>query len=130
MFQSCENNPSTGSGDTREQAGQIWNAIQQVAEASLVDHRFILAIIMQESQGCVNIITTPNPDGVDNPGLMQTAGGVSFVGNDASVDAQQASIKQMVTDGTQGTEFGDGLVQCMLTLFSGRQFHLEVLINS
>lgn len=87
MFQSCENNPSTDSGDTGEQAGQIWNAIQQVAEASLVDHRFILAIIMQESQGCLYIITTPNPDGVDNPGLMQSAGGVSFVGNDASVDA-------------------------------------------
>lgn len=34
--------------DTDEQVGQIWNAIQQIAEASLVDHRFILATIMQE----------------------------------------------------------------------------------
>jgi len=113
MFNSCENNPSTAPGDTGEQAGQIWNAIQQVSQASLVDHRFILAVIMQESKGCVNIITTGNPDGIDNPGIMQSAGGVSFVGNGASLDAQQASINQMVIDGTQGTAFGDGLVQCI-----------------
>lgn len=37
-----------GDGDTGEQIGLIWNAIQQVAEASLVDHRFILATILQE----------------------------------------------------------------------------------
>jgi hypothetical protein len=37
-----------GAGDSGEQIGQIWNAIQQVAEASLVDHRYILATILQE----------------------------------------------------------------------------------
>lgn len=112
MLQSCQNIRSTGPGDSVEQAGQIRNAIQQVAEASLVDRRFILAVIMQESNGCVNVITTPNPDGIVNPGLMQSDGGSSFVGNDASSDEQQASITQMVIDGTQGTGFGNGLAQC------------------
>lgn len=37
-----------GAGDSGEQIGQIWNAIQQVAESSLVDHRYILATIIQE----------------------------------------------------------------------------------
>lgn len=37
-----------GAGDSGEQIGLIWNAIQQIAEASLVDHRYILATILQE----------------------------------------------------------------------------------
>ncbi|KAL7930650.1 hypothetical protein V8C35DRAFT_131997 [Trichoderma chlorosporum] len=102
-------------GNTGEQTGLIWNAIQQVAQASLVDHRFILATIMQESIGCVNVCATTNPDPSqpDNPGLMQSDGGVSFVGNSASTASQQSSITQMVIDGTQGTALGDGLVQCI-----------------
>lgn len=58
MSQSCENlgigtcgQPGVAafdSGDSDEQIGLIWNAIQQVAESSLVDHRFILATILQE----------------------------------------------------------------------------------
>jgi len=95
--------------DSGEQIGQIWNAIQQVAEASLVDHRFILATIMQESIGCVYVGSTSN--GVTNPGLMQSHDGSSFVGNSASTSAQQTSITQMIIDGTQGTSSGDGLVQ-------------------
>lgn len=33
---------------TEQQLGFIYEAIQSVAQASLVDHRFILATIMQE----------------------------------------------------------------------------------
>ena len=49
---SCSNVASTGPGDSGEQIGQIYNAIQQVAESSLVDHRFILAVILQEVSLC------------------------------------------------------------------------------
>jgi hypothetical protein len=46
---SCSNGAGAfGAGDTGQQIGLIWNAIQQVAESSLVDHRFILATILQE----------------------------------------------------------------------------------
>jgi hypothetical protein len=46
---SCANGAGAfGAGDSGEQIGLIWNAIQQIAEASLVDHRYILATIMQE----------------------------------------------------------------------------------
>jgi hypothetical protein len=37
-----------GDGDSDEQIGLLWNAIQQVAESSLVDHRYILATVLQE----------------------------------------------------------------------------------
>jgi hypothetical protein len=44
---------------------------------------------------------------------MQSDGGATFIGNSASNSAQQASITQMIIDGTQGTADGDGLVQCI-----------------
>lgn len=133
---SCSNGAGAfGPGNSGEQTGLIWNAIQQVAQTSLVDHRFILATILQEvilfpsytvnfylhmltliqSIGCVNVCPTNNPDPSqpDNPGLMQSDGGVTFVGNSASDSSQQSSITQMVIDGTQGTALGDGLVQCI-----------------
>ncbi|KAH8690724.1 hypothetical protein BGW36DRAFT_401098 [Talaromyces proteolyticus] len=113
---SCSNGAGAfGSGDSSEQIGLIWNGIQQIAEASLVDHRFILATILQESSGCVNVCasTNPDPSQPDNPGLMQSDGGSTFVGNSASRSAQQTSITQMIIDGTQGTSDGDGLVQCI-----------------
>jgi hypothetical protein len=50
-----------GKGDNGEQMGQIYNSIQQIAEASLVDHRYILATILQEVSyfyyhGTINIL--------------------------------------------------------------------------
>jgi hypothetical protein len=57
----------------------------------------------------VNVGATNN--GVQNPGIMQTHDGSSFVGSSASSDAQQTSITQMVVDGAQGTSSGAGLVQ-------------------
>jgi hypothetical protein len=68
-----------------------------------------------KSSGCVNVCpsTNPDPSQPDNPGLMQSDGGVTFVGNSASTSSQQSSITQMIIDGTQGTALGDGLVQCI-----------------
>ncbi|KIM96920.1 hypothetical protein OIDMADRAFT_204668 [Oidiodendron maius Zn] len=95
--------------DTDDQTGYIYNAIIEVSKASLVDPRYILATVMQESVGCVNVGSTNN--GQTNPGIMQSANGTSFVGNSKSADEQQASVTQMVVDGTQGTPYGSGLVQ-------------------
>ena len=44
---------------------------------------------------------------------MQSDGGVTFIGNGASPSKQASSITQMIIDGTQGTAYGDGLVQCI-----------------
>jgi len=107
MFESCENN-GWGANDSGEEVGEIFNAIESVAAATLVDHRFILAIIMQESKGCVRVVTTTSPDGtVRNPGLMQDHNGSNscFGVN----PCPQSTITGMVSDGTAGTASGDGL---------------------
>lgn len=84
----------------------IRSAIQDTAQASLVDHRFILATVMQESNGCVSVGGTTSSGGVFNPGLMQSHNGSSY-----SPSQPRHSIYKMIHDGTQGTPYGDGLVQ-------------------
>jgi len=98
--------------DSEKQIGEIWNAIQQVAINSLVDHRYILATIMQESTGCVYVDTTTDPDGDPNPGIMQSAGGVSY-----NPSNSQGSITQMVIDGTQGTYSGSDCLVLGINMF-------------
>jgi len=108
MGESCENN-GWGANDSADEIADIRAAIESVAAATLVDHRFILAIIMQESEGCVRVPTTNG--GVVNPGLMQDHDGSNSC---AGVDPCPAStITGMVSDGTAGTASGDGLANCI-----------------
>ncbi|KAI9832282.1 MAG: hypothetical protein M1819_004460 [Sarea resinae] len=80
------------------------NSINSVSASAQVDARLILAVIMQESTGNVNVACTNN--GVENCGIMQaSAGSVSFDASNAA-----SSIQQMIIDGTQGTSGGPGLV--------------------
>lgn len=74
MLQECSNN-GWGADDSGEEIGEIYNAVEQVATDTGVDHRFILAIILQESGGCVRVPTTDN--GVGNPGIMQDHNGAN-----------------------------------------------------
>ncbi|EGX51572.1 hypothetical protein AOL_s00054g271 [Orbilia oligospora ATCC 24927] len=103
MKQSCGWN-GWGPDNTNRQIGYMKTYIQQVARASRVDQRAILAVIMQESAGCLRAPTTSN--GVTNPGLMQSHNGVAF-----DPSRPVTTIKQMIVDGTMGTAYGDGLVQ-------------------
>ena len=59
--------------DTSTELANMKKAIQSVSASSGVDARFILAVIMQESTGCVRVITTQYS--VFNPGLMQSHNG-------------------------------------------------------
>lgn len=86
----------------------LFNAIQDRANASLVDHRYILAVVLQESHGCVNVGGTTSSGGVKNPGLMQSHDGDSYVKS-----SPWLSILLMIQDGVQGTKWGDGLVQLL-----------------
>ena len=58
----------------------IHHSIEAVAKASKVDHRFILAVMMQESTGCVRVKTTNW--GNRNPGLMQDHDGTATCNDD------------------------------------------------
>ncbi|KAF3931001.1 hypothetical protein ABW20_dc0101291 [Dactylellina cionopaga] len=103
MKQSCGWN-GWGPDNTDRQIGYIKTYIQQVARASRVDHRAILAVIMQESGGCLYAPTTAN--GVSNPGIMQSHNGMAF-----DPARPVTTIKQMIVDGTMGTAYGDGITQ-------------------
>lgn len=90
-------------------------AIEQVAAETGVDHRFILAVILQESGGCVRVPTSNW--GVRNPGLMQSHDGSNTCNSDItgviSNPCSQATITGMVTDGVAGTSTGWGLADCI-----------------
>lgn len=94
-----------GADNSADEISSINQAIQQVSGETGVDARFILAIIMQESKGCVRVPTTNN--GVVNPGLMQSHNGS---GTCAGVNpCPYSEILQMIRDGTAGTSSGAGI---------------------
>ncbi|KAI0811668.1 putative muramidase [Xylaria sp. FL0064] len=110
MQQSCGWN-GWGADNSASEINDILNSINQVSSQQGVDNRFVLAIMMQESKGCVRVPTTNN--GVVNPGLFQSHNGS---GSCAGVNpCPTAQILQMVTDGVAGTSSGDGLKQTLAT---------------
>ena len=99
-----------GPNNSPETIQDIYNAIQDRANASLVDHRIILATIIQETNGCPLNPPTTSSGGTRNPGLMQ-----SHNGHEYDAKNSRLSILLMVQDGTQGTEHGWGLVDNLNT---------------
>ncbi|KAK5936849.1 hypothetical protein PMZ80_010968 [Knufia obscura] len=110
MKQSCSNN-QYGADNTDDEIGMIYWGIQNAAEQTHVDQRFILAVIMQESGGCVRVHTTQSWEGVLNPGLMQDHAGTHSCNWDGNTQypCPQEQIYGMILDGTAGTSAGDGL---------------------
>ncbi|ETS01948.1 hypothetical protein M419DRAFT_35757 [Trichoderma reesei RUT C-30] len=113
MFAACANLPTPQPNDSGPEVGAIWDGIQQAAAATGVDHRLILAVIMQESHGCVRVHTTNG--GVRNPGLMQDHNGSATCNENGRVQnpCPSATIYQMISEGTAGTSSGDGLANCI-----------------
>jgi hypothetical protein len=95
--------------NSQDETDSIKDAIHQVAKSSGVDARFILSIVMQESQGCVRVQTTDN--GVINPGLMQSHEGSGSCNKDGIIQnpCPKSEIHQMILDGVEGTPAGPGL---------------------
>lgn len=97
--------------DSETELAYLSSSIQSVAESSGVDARFILAIVLQESNGCVRVGTTNN--GVTNPGLMQSHAGTGSCGSQKESACPESEILLMIKEGTEGTSSGDGLMQCL-----------------
>uniref|UniRef100_A0A093VS14 Uncharacterized protein n=1 Tax=Talaromyces marneffei PM1 TaxID=1077442 RepID=A0A093VS14_TALMA len=100
-------------GDSMDEIDDIKTAIDAIAAETYVDHRFILAVIMQESTGCVRV---PSSIGsVTNPGLMQDHEGASTCNDGTTVHnpCPESKIEGMISEGTAGTETGDGLANCL-----------------
>ena len=97
-----------------QEVNDIKTAIQ--TQSGGLDPRFALAVMMQESKGCVRVWTTDN--GVTNPGLMQSHDGSGSCnsgtpGSDVKNPCPAQEINLMIHDGAQGTSAGDGLSECM-----------------
>lgn len=99
-----------GDDNSPEMIQDIYDAIQDRANASLVDQRIILATIIQETNGCPLVSHTTSSGGTRNPGLMQ-----SHNGHEYDPKHSRLSIMLMVQDGTQGTDAGWGLVDNLNT---------------
>ena len=99
MAQSCSQ--FNVANDNSSEISGIYSAVQVISSETGVDNRFILAIIMQESGGCVRVPTTNF--GVRNPGLMQSHDGQGTCNSDVtgavSNPCPQNEVTQMVSDG-------------------------------
>ncbi|EME81440.1 uncharacterized protein MYCFIDRAFT_198164 [Pseudocercospora fijiensis CIRAD86] len=71
----CEDH-GWGENNADDETQDIYDAIQSLAKNSSVDNRFILAIVLQESKGCVRVNSTNI--GVHNLGLMQSRNGTTY----------------------------------------------------
>lgn len=91
----------------------IRSAIEDISVSSGVHKSFILAIMMQESNGCVRAPTTTYSHA--NPGLFQSNQGEGTCNDGSSVQSPcpKVEIHQMIEDGVQGTVHGDGLKQLL-----------------
>ena len=80
MSTSCAQYNQTN--NSPQEIQDIKKAILDVSNKTSVDNRFILAVVMQESKGCVRVPTTSLE--VANPGLMQDHGGSASCNEAAS----------------------------------------------
>lgn len=83
-------------------------ALLSESQAAGIPPEFALAIMMQESLGCVFVDTTNN--GVINPGLFQDHDGNATCYQQPT--CPPAEIQAMVQQGVSGTSSGAGLQQC------------------
>ncbi|KAL7947106.1 hypothetical protein V8C42DRAFT_364318 [Trichoderma barbatum] len=104
MQKSCVWNGWVGD-DSDAEIQDIAAAIKSTAQSTGIDERFILAVMMQESKGCVRVPTTNN--GVVNPGLMQSHNGAGSCFGQSPCPSTTISL--MINDGVAGTAEGPGL---------------------
>ncbi|KAI4254434.1 MAG: hypothetical protein LQ352_003105 [Teloschistes flavicans] len=81
----------------------IHNATLLIGIETNLDPRFILAIILQESSGCVRVPTSYYS--VRNPGLMQDHNGPATCNEDAApvYPCPYTAIEEMIREGSAGT---------------------------
>jgi hypothetical protein len=100
-------------GNSDKETDDISSGIKQVSSETNVDARFILSVLLQESNGCVRAPTTNY--GVRNPGLMQSHDGAATCNDRGNIQnpCPANTIVQMIRDGVAGTAAGDGLIQTL-----------------
>ncbi|KAF1926360.1 uncharacterized protein M421DRAFT_422704 [Didymella exigua CBS 183.55] len=102
-----------GENNSNAETQAIKDSIVDESKSSGIPKEFILAIMMQESKGCVRAPTTRWSH--DNPGLMQSAQGTGSCNPDGNPISPCSStkIRQMIHDGTNGDGLETTLTQCV-----------------
>ncbi|EXJ91989.1 hypothetical protein A1O3_00539 [Capronia epimyces CBS 606.96] len=100
-------------GNSPDETEQVREAILSVANQTYMDPRFILVVVMQESNGCVRVVTTAG--GNSNPGLMQSFKGKGSCNRDGQLlsPCPASIIHQMIVDGTAAPVDGITLVKAL-----------------
>jgi hypothetical protein len=83
--------------NTDAENNDLHDAIQSVASSANIDPRFVLAVMMQESSGCVRVHTTTGSR--PNPGLMQSDGQATCNSGTPMTPCPQPMIQNMIDDG-------------------------------
>ena len=96
-----------------QELDDIKSSIEDVSSSTGVDKTFVLAIMLQESNGCVRVQTTSYSHA--NPGLFQSHEGSGSCndGSNVQTPCPKTQIHQMIEDGVAGTSAGDGLKQLL-----------------
>lgn len=104
ISRSCSQLYDTANNSDQE-IQDLYDSIKQVAHQTRVDKRFILAAILQETKGCVRAKTSTSPDGITNPGLLQSFKGNYSCNDNGKVQnpCPKDQILGMVTDGGMAT---------------------------
>ncbi|KAF2626401.1 hypothetical protein BU25DRAFT_325653, partial [Macroventuria anomochaeta] len=102
-----------GENNSDAEIQAIKDSITGESKASGIPKEFILAIMMQESKGCVRAPTTRWSH--DNPGLMQSAQGKGTCNPDGNPisPCPATTIRLMIHDGTDGDGLETTLMQCL-----------------
>lgn len=94
--------------DSETEINDIKTDLQSVSRSSGVDARFILAIMLQESNGCVRAPVTSLS--MQNPGLLQSYkdsakcnAGSAMAPSDVETPCPASTIHDMLNKGTMGT---------------------------
>ena len=112
--------PSGVPANSDSENDQLKAAIQKAATGAKLDPRFVLAVVMQESKGCVRVPSTKYS--VLNPGILQDHEGKNTCNpaispkSDPKKECTQSDIEGMINDGifgnkSPGTATGDGYLQ-------------------
>lgn len=92
--------------NTESETASLKYNIQSVANETNVHPSFILAMILQESNGCVRVPTTSSWENVQNPGLMQSFNGRASCNSNGHLEkpCPDYKIKAMIYDGVKGNQ--------------------------
>lgn len=97
IARSCDLNYKVANNDAQE-TQDLYDSIKQVAHETRVDHRFIFAAVMLESEGCVRATS----DG-DNHGILQSYKGTHSCNDGSKVQTpcSKDEILGMIRDGSK-----------------------------